>query len=194
MLTAHYLHRLPSDYDLNAIRTRGKARGALWDDAPDLYFKGFLLREAGKHGAIENSYSSLYLWRSDQAFADFLLADRYRNVTNTFGRAQIETRLVLAAHKGRALQTAFVFEETVEIARDADLGAALTREVARNKAATAQPGVVAAVTALDTVGWRFSRYLLTEHEEAKPGDTAVAYEAVHLSQPLLSTLPDGQPV
>ncbi|VVE37840.1 hypothetical protein PAQ31011_04017 [Pandoraea aquatica] len=33
MLTAHYLHRLPADYDLNAIRARGKTRGALWDAA-----------------------------------------------------------------------------------------------------------------------------------------------------------------
>ncbi|MCI3206262.1 MULTISPECIES: DUF4865 family protein [Pandoraea] len=192
MLTAHYLHRLPADYDLNAIRTRGKARGALWDAAPELYFKGFLLREAGKHGAIENSYSSLYLWRSDQAFADFLLADRYRNVTNSFGRAQIETRLVLDAHRGRAQQTQFVFEETSDIARDADLGQVFAAEVVQNKAAVTRPGVVAAVVSLDTLNWRVSRYLLAEHAQARPSDVAIAYEVVHLSQPLLHTLPEGQ--
>lgn len=129
MLTAHYLHRLPADYDLNTVRTRAKGRGALWDAAPELYFKGFLLREAGKYGAIENSYSSLYLWRSDQAFADFLLTDRCRNVTNSFGRAQIDTRVVLDARRGSAQQTQLVFEETFDIARDVDLGQAFVREV-----------------------------------------------------------------
>jgi len=192
MLTAHYLHRLPADYDLNAIRARGKTRGALWDDAPDLYFKGFLLREAGKYGATENSYSSLYLWRSDQAFADFLLADRYRNVTASFGRAAIETRVVLDARRGHAQQTQFVFEETVDITRDADLGQAFIREVARNAATAVRPGLVASVTALDTLNWRVSRYVLAESFDARPSDAAIAYEVVHLSSPLLHTLSEGR--
>ncbi|MDR3396455.1 MAG: DUF4865 family protein [Pandoraea sp.] len=193
MLTAHYLHRLPADYDLNTIRTRGKTRGALWDAAPELYFKGFLLRETGKYGATENSYSSLYLWHSAQAFADFLLTDRYRNVTSSFGRAPIETRVVLDAHRGPGLQAQFVFEETFDIARDADLGQAFIREAERNRTEAARPGVVASVTALDTQGWRFSRYLLAESVEARPGDAAIAYEVVHLAKPLLHTLPDGRP-
>ncbi len=192
MLSAHYLRRLPADYDLSAIRTRGKVRGALWDDAPELYFKGFLLREAGKYGATENSYSSLYLWRSDQAFADFLLTDRYRNVTSSFGRAAIETRVVLDARRGRAQHAQLVFEETHDIARDADLGQAFIREVECNRAEAARPGVVASVTALDTLGWRFSRYLLAESVDVRPSDSAIAYEVVHLARPLLDTLPEGQ--
>lgn len=36
MLTAHYLHCLPADYDLDAVRARGQRRGALWDAAPEL--------------------------------------------------------------------------------------------------------------------------------------------------------------
>ena len=192
MLTAHYLHRLPADYDLNTIRTRAKGRGALWDAAAELYFKGFLLREAGQHGAIENSYSSLYLWRSDQAFVDFLLADRYHTVTNSFGRAQIHTRAALDARRGSAQDARFVFEETIDIGLDADLGAALAREVELNKATAERPGIVAAVTALDTVLWRFSRYVLAESAELKSSDTAITYEAVHVSKPLLHELPDAR--
>jgi hypothetical protein len=68
-IIAHYAHRLPANYDIKLIRARAKERGVLWDAVPELYFKGFLLRESGQHGAVANSYSSLYLWRQDQPSA-----------------------------------------------------------------------------------------------------------------------------
>jgi hypothetical protein len=74
MLIARYAHRLPADYDLGIIRTRAKARGPQWDAVPELYFKAFLLRESGRSGAAANSYTSLYLWRLNEPFRDFLAA------------------------------------------------------------------------------------------------------------------------
>jgi hypothetical protein len=47
MVIAHYSHRLSVNYDVALIRTRAKERGLLWDDVPELYFKGFLLRKQG---------------------------------------------------------------------------------------------------------------------------------------------------
>ena len=102
MLITHYAHRLPADYDVEIIRNRAKARGHLFDDVSELYFKGFLLRERGRYGAITSEYSSLYLWRSDEGFRDFLLTGRYKSVTDSFGRAQIATRVVLDARRGDA--------------------------------------------------------------------------------------------
>ena len=63
MIIAHYAHRLPADYDIGIIRDRAGRRGHLFDAIPELYFKAFLLRERGRFGAIQNEYSSLYLWR-----------------------------------------------------------------------------------------------------------------------------------
>ena len=102
MLTAYYVHRLPADYDLDIIRNRVRERGRLWDDTPDLVFKGFLLREAGRYGATENGYASLYLWRNEQAFAGFVTDGRYRVVTDSFGRAPIDVQVALDARKGSA--------------------------------------------------------------------------------------------
>jgi hypothetical protein len=59
MIIAHYAHRLPVNRDMAQIRTRARERGPLWDKTPELYFKGFLLRERGRYGAIANNYSSL---------------------------------------------------------------------------------------------------------------------------------------
>ena len=102
MIITHYAHRLPADYDIGIIRSRAAARGHLFDAIPELYFKAFLLRERGRFGAIGNEYSSLYLWRKDEGFRDFLLDGCIKSVTDSFGRPQIETRFVLVDKRWRA--------------------------------------------------------------------------------------------
>jgi hypothetical protein len=133
MIIAHYSHRLPAHCDTGLIRARVKERGLLWDTVPELYFKGFLLRESGRYGAIANSYSSLYLWRQEDAFRDFLVSGRYKAVTDAFGRADIQTRFALDARKGHARHARFVVREDLEIPLDADLTALFAIEVERNR-------------------------------------------------------------
>src|ERR1700741_1779411 len=135
MMIAHYAHRLPADYDVEIIRKRAKARGPLWDAVPELYFKGFLLRERGRFGAIANEYSSLYLWRKDEGFRNFLVDGRTRSVTDSFGRPPIETRFVLDAHKGSSETARFLYKQEQDIPPDADLTAAFAEEIARNREA-----------------------------------------------------------
>src|SRR5579872_5280534 len=115
MIIAHYAHRLPADYDIDIIRNRAKARGHLFDGIPELQFKAFLLRERGRFGAIISEYSSLYLWDKDEGFRDFLVGGRYKSVTDSFGRAQIETRFVLDARKGSAKQARFAYKSELDI-------------------------------------------------------------------------------
>jgi Domain of unknown function (DUF4865) len=190
MILAHYAHRLPADYDIDAIRERAKTRGPLWDDVPELYFKGFLLREAGRSGAIANNYSSLYLWQTDAAFRDFLTSGRYRTATDLFGRASIQTRVTLDARRGRASHARFVYEEELSIPVDADLTAVFENEIDRNRRISAVPQTVAAVIAVETQRWRITRIVLSE---AGPGecDLGTPYEVLHLARPLLDTLPSS---
>ncbi|WP_175978392.1 DUF4865 family protein [Burkholderia sp. BCC1047] len=190
MLTAYYVHRLPADYDLDIIRQRVRERGRPWDDTPDLLFKGFLLREAGRHGAAENGYASFYLWRNEQAFARFVTDGRYRVVTDSFGRAPIDTQVALDARKGSASTGRFARLEAIEIPADADLDAALAREIERNREAAARQGVVAAAVSLDPLRWRLTRALVTEHEP-DDGGAGTVYQVLHLARPLLDTLEAG---
>ncbi|WP_249745999.1 DUF4865 family protein [Burkholderia sp. LAS2] len=184
------MHRLPADYDLDIIRQRVRERGRLWDDTPDLLFKGFLLREAGRHGAPENGYASFYLWRNEQAFARFVTDGRYRVVTDSFGRAPIDTQVALDARKGSASTGRFARLETIEIPADADLDAALAREIERNREAAARQGAVAAAVSLDPLRWRLTRALVTEHEP-DDGGAGTVYQVLHLARPLLDTLEAG---
>ena len=188
MIIVHYAHRLPADHDLGALRRWLKERGAVWDAVPELYFKAFLLREAGRFGAIANNFSSLYLWPHDKAFRDWLVRVGYRIVTDPFGRAEIETFFALDAFRGEAGEARFLYRDDIAIALDADLTDAFAREIELARERATQADVVAAIVGLDPRNWKFVRVLLSE---ADPDASArgVGYQIAHLSRPLLDTLP-----
>lgn len=192
MLLAHYAHRLPADHDIAAIRTRAQKRGPEWDAMPDLHFKAFLLRERGRSGATANNYSSLYLWRTTAAFADFVGSDRFAAVTDSFGRPAIYTAVSLDARRGPGITAHAAMMEDVTLPLDIDIAAVCAAEVDRNRAAAAAPGVVVALVALDPTGWRLRRVVLTE-DAPPPTSTGTAYEILYLAQPHLDELPlDGE--
>jgi hypothetical protein len=188
MIIAHYAHRLPADYDVDIIRNRARARGHLFNAIPELYFKGFLLRERGKFGAIANEYSSLYLWRKDEGFRNFLVDGRTKSVTDSFGRPQIETRFVLDAHKGSGDAARFLYKQEQDIAPDTDLTSAFAEEIARNRELAQQAGVVAAAVGVDAQNWKFTRILLSE-KEPNGREQGTAYQVLYLAKPLLAELP-----
>jgi len=188
MIITHYAHRLPADYDVDIIRKRAKARGHLFDGIPELCFKAFLLRERGRFGAIANEYSSLYLWRKDDGFRDFLVDGRTKSVTDSFGRPQIETRFALDAHRGRAGEARYAYTNEQDIAPDTDLTAAFAAEIERNRERALAPDIVAAAVGVDARSWKLTRVLLSAHE-LDPAEAGTAYEILHLAKPLLDTLP-----
>jgi hypothetical protein len=188
MIIVHYAHRLPANYDIGAIQRRSQERGAVWDAVPNLYFKAFLLREAGRFSAIANSFSSLYLWQQDQAFRDWLLRGGYKIVTDSFGRAEVETFFALDAFRGKGNEARFLYRDDVAIPLDADLTEAFAAEVELARERSTQIGAIAAVVGLDPRNWKFVRVLLSE-EEPNETERGTAYQIAHLSRPLLSTLP-----
>jgi Domain of unknown function (DUF4865) len=188
MIIAHYAHRLPADYDISIIRNRARTRGHLFDAIPELYFKGFLLRERGRFGAIQNEYSSLYLWRKDEGFRDFLVGGRYKSVTDSFGRAQIETRFALDARQGNGGEARFVYKETLDIPHDSDLTTAFAQEIERNSEIARQEGTIAAAVGIDVQNWKVTRILVSERQPSGAGGEE-AYQILYLARPLLETLP-----
>jgi hypothetical protein len=192
MIIAHYGHRLPENYDLEPIRALTRERASVWDARPELYFKAFLLRETGRFGAIAKSFASLYLWREDRAYRDWLVSGGYRIVTDRFGRAEIETRLALDARKGPRhgprREARFVTTEDLDIPLDADLTAAFAREIEHNREIAARSDTVAAAVGVDTRNWKFTRILLSTNEP-HGNENTVAYQILHLARPLLDTLP-----
>ena len=192
MVIVHYAHRLPIDHDLQALRRLLKERGAVWDAIPELYFKAFLLREAGRFGATANNFASLYLWQHDKAFRDWLVRGGYKIVTDSFGRAEIETFSALDAFRGNAGEARFLYMDDIAIPLDADLTDAFAREIELARKRAIQPDVVSTIVGLDPRTWKFVRVLLSE-TEPNASARGVAYQIAHLSRPLLDTLPRRGP-
>ncbi|TWB69754.1 uncharacterized protein DUF4865 [Nitrospirillum amazonense] len=192
MLIAHYSHRLTADYDLDILRKRAETNAARWAAMPELYFKGFLLREAGRHGAIANAYSSLYLWRQDAAFRDFLVHNHYKAVTDTFGRADIDVRVALDARKGRARDARYAVVDNAPISMDTALGGLWADEIALNREVAEGEDIVASAVGVDTRTWTLTRVRLAAEAPSNPPATAVTYQVLQLARPLLETLPSSR--
>lgn len=193
MLSMQYAHRLPADYDMSLIRTRAARRGPLWDDAPGLGFKAFVVRERGRHGAEANVYASVYLWLDVGAATDFLVDDRFQNVIDGFGRPTVETWLPLDARAGRdpGRPALTLYREDVPVAEGTDRAALRAQELLRNDALLERPDTVAVVTSLDVSTWRLLRLTLSSkaQEASAPAAQGTAYEILHLARPGLAKLP-----
>jgi hypothetical protein len=190
MIIAHYAHRLPSNYDVGLIRARAKQRGPEWDATPELHFKGFMLRERGRHGILANEYSSLYLWRRDEGLRDVLLDGRFRVVTDSFGRPDIQTAIALDARKGHGRDARFAYKEELDIPRDTDIATIGAQEVERNRSIAGHPATVATAVAVDPRSWKLIRVLLSENEP-NGSESGASYEILYLAKPLLETLPNA---
>lgn len=196
MLVMQYRHRLPADYDMGRIRARVAARGALWDATPGLGFKAFVARERGRSEARErgrseaqdNIYASFYLWLDPQAALAMLTDERFRAVTDTFGRPRVDTLLPLDVRAGAEPGAAAVLRhDEAPLDPGTDLAALRRAEAARNEAAMAEPGILARVSALDPAGWRLARLTLAADAAAEsPGR---AFAILHLARPGWIALP-----
>ncbi len=118
------------------------------------------------------------------------MSGRYKTVTDSFGRADIETRFVLDARKGDGREPRFAFKEELDIPLDDDLTTAFERAIARNRETAMQSGIVAAAVGVDPQRWKFTSFVLSENAPSG-GEAGTGYEVLYLAKPLLETLARG---
>jgi len=189
MFAMQYSHRLPADYDMQAIRQRAARRGPLWDDTQGLVFKAFVSQERAQHGAAGHLYASVYLWHDPSAAARFLMGERFQGVIDSFGRPRVETWLPLDARAGagRERQALSLRREERAIDATADRAALLAAETEANRQSAAQADTVAVWTTLDLANWRSVRFTLSARA-VEAVDGATVYEVLHLAKPGLAQL------
>jgi len=187
VLIKQYEHRLPSNYDMNQIRDRGRTRGALWDNAEGLVFKAFALRERARSDAPNNAYTSVYLWLDEGAAGKFVTGTGFKHVLETFGRPEIELWLPIDFRIGTAKEARSLYREDIPVKEDADLEALKQTEAARNERIGTRPDTVASLVGLDVQSWRLVRFTLSS-EPLRPFDEGKGYEIVHLAAPGLAKL------
>jgi len=82
----------------------------------------------------------------------------------------------------------FLFKQERDIPLDADLTSAFAEEIARNREAVREAGVVAAAVGVDAQRWKFSRVQVLEREPSG-SEQGTAYQVLYLARPLLRELP-----
>ena len=187
MFAMQYTHRLPAEHDMGRIRARAAALGPQWDATEGLAFKAFVARERGRDGAPGNAYASVYLWLATEAATRFLAGERFRNVTDSFGRPRVETWLGLDARTGPAAGARTLYREDVGIDDTTDLRRLHDEEAERARALAARGDTLAVATALDPGAWRLLRLTLSA-EAPDPARAGTPYEVLYLARPGLAAL------
>jgi hypothetical protein len=113
---------------------------------------------------------------------------KYDVVTDTFGRAGIETTFGLDAIRGHGQAARFAYKEAVDILLDADLPHACKIEIERNRDIAGRLGTVVAAVGVDTQNWKFTRTIVSEDAPSENA-AGTGYEVVYFAAPLLDTLP-----
>ncbi|QEI08739.1 DUF4865 family protein [Pigmentiphaga aceris] len=191
MFAMQYEHRLPADYDMQVIRDRAATRGPLWDATPGLVLKAFVARTRGQGGSHANLYGSVYLWQDAASAMRLLTTEKFRIVTDSFGRPQVPTWLPLDALAGPAAAAGTaktLYRDTVALASNADIAEAVAAAAARNRATAKRADTVAAWVVLDSASWQLVWFTLSSAEPdlAQPGEI---YQVWYLAGPGIAALP-----
>src|SRR5581483_4882591 len=88
---------------------------------------------------------------------------------------------------GGAETARFLYKQEQDIPSDADLTSTFATEIARNREAAKEAGVVASAVGIDVQSWKVTRVVVSEQEPTgrEPG---AAYQVLYLARPLLSEL------
>jgi len=185
MIGMQYIFPLPDDHDMQTIRNRVAERGHLFDKLEGLFEKAFLISEKGIAGASKNSYAPFYLWNHDEAISNFLVSDKFKAVSEAFGRPSVKTWLLLYTSIGPAKldKPTFATREIVDIPPESDLEQMRRIEYKVHRQWAEQPANNLGFIGFDAEAWKIVRFALwTGSPESVPAGTET-FEVVHLSAP-----------
>ena len=161
--------------------------GPLWDAKPSLCFKVFAVQEREKHGAIANSYSSLYLWFEVQAAVDFVFGPSMQNVCDKFGRPSTDMWVPIDGRKGSANRAVFLHREDPDIPLGVPLAELRSVEIDGNATTASLPNTVVSIVGLNMTTWRLARFMMSD--ELPDVEPDAIYQVAYFAKPGLSQLP-----
>lgn len=178
---------LPTDYDMDVIRTRVRTRGGALDDRKGLICKAYCIREAGVDGSPINQYAPFYLWADSLAAADFLWGGQgFDGIVRDFGRPRVHTwtPVSLAVGGRERSDVSHAVFRTAQIDRDADLVAVAQALTARVSAKADDPDVHLAFGGIDPTDWQTVEFTtLARIEDATTVADLTIYQVLYINQP-----------
>lgn len=174
MIAMQYRFRLPTAWDMAAIRTRISQFAGRMDGFPGLVFKAWCYASVDDpNTSSEPLYAPFYLWQDAGSMTHFLRSPGFMQLTRDFGRPHIDSWLVLRYQPAKNLpQPAFARREIVPLAGSDDLSAWPHDEPALHD--------ITRVQGWDVQGWRRLDFQLGARPFAERPQTE-RYRVGHLS-------------
>lgn len=185
MIGMQYVFTLPDDYDMRTIRNRVAERGHLFDKLEGLFEKAFLISVKGVAGVTENSYAPFYIWSQDEAASNFLVSDKFRAVSEAFGRPAVRTWLPLyfSTNQAKLAKPAFATKEIIDISPESDLEEIRRAEYRVHRQWAEHPANHSGFIGLDAASWQIVRFSLWTGSPDSLPEGPQSFEVVHLSAP-----------
>jgi hypothetical protein len=188
MIGMQYTFPLPDDYDMDILRSRVAERGSLFDRMEGLHQKAFLTSSKGVYGASENRYAPFYQWNYSDAMTSFLVGDKFKGVSEAFGRPAVSIWLSLYHSTGRAVREKPVFatREIMDIMPGTDLEQMRKHEYKLHRIWAEHPENQSGFIGLDSCSWKPVRFALWTRPQERFAAGTEAFEVLHLSAPSLN--------
>jgi hypothetical protein len=178
MIASQYKITLPSNYDMDIIKSRVKDNGFKTDGFDGLKFKLYLITEKGINNNLQNSYSPLYLWKDSEGLNKFLFEGFYDNILTSFGWQNINIGVLLNDTTTQRIKGAnFIFEVEGDIEPKESLNSF------KKSIKDAIPKIDAEyVITYNPDKWRYYVYYFIDELEKVKTKKGVIYTILHISQ------------
>jgi hypothetical protein len=184
MIALQYQLSLPTDYDIEPLRTRIPEIGKRFDAMPGLGIKAFLLRKQGVDGSPVTQYAPFYLWTEPAAAAEFLWgSDGFTGVVRKYGRPAAQTWIGGGYRRGAAFGDLPTHAVRTVASIEPDMapsGPAVAAE-AMLASRLDESSLHSAAWAIDPRTWELMTFTLHAHRPDPHGGEL--YDVPHLSSP-----------
>lgn len=177
MYAMQYEITLPTDYDMEIIRTRVATRGHMMDSFEGLAVKAYLIRTVAD-GSPVNQYAPFYLWNDVAGMGRFLWGGGgFQGIVRDFGRPVVRHWTGVTLERGPAPTARTATRTTTPIPENVDLTDFVAKAVRPVEELASADSVYATAVAIDPHHWELVHFTLWS--DTGPN----RYEVLHLSEP-----------
>jgi hypothetical protein len=177
MIGMQYKITLPSDYNMEIIKTRVKENGNKTDGFRGLLFKCYLIQQKNVDG-FENAYAPLYVWNDSNGMNDFIFDGYFDNIIQSFGWQSINIGIPLIMDLHENYKEA---KYMLEVCNNMESGPSLTNfKKSMKKFNEEEDNICGTVCIYNPDKWRYSQLVFLKNRPQMQGNNL--YQILHVSE------------
>lgn len=179
MIGMQYKINLPSDYDMDIIKTRVKNNGNKTDGFDSLKYKFYLITRKSVNGNAQNSYAPLYLWKDHLGMNKFLFEGPYDNILDSFGWQNINIGIPLDLEFSRSMKDSkYVLEFSGNIVPNTSLKSVKKNIISEFPKIRDKLGYL---VIYNPDKWKYNIFVFLKDIEMGSFNASVVYDILHIS-------------